>query len=218
MNLFRVFIYPLFLFSLSIWQTAAAQTRTQLEVFFGGAYCFPVPLSIHQSGYEEIHLHARYQTRSLQQPIYYLLRLAREEEWRGWEISFIHLKIYLDRPSSLVQEFSVSHGFNILTVDRRYRYRRLRMRVGGGIVVAHPENRVRNRRLDEHRGIFHAGYYLSGVTGLFGISVRQPVRKRVSLLFGLESTLSWARVPVALGKASVSVAAVHILVGLGFTL
>ena len=54
-----------------------AQNSWTLELLGGDAYCFKTPLTIQQSGYEDISLTAKYKTNSFEPPIYYSIRLAR---------------------------------------------------------------------------------------------------------------------------------------------
>jgi hypothetical protein len=123
----------------------------------GTSHAFSTPLEIRQAGQDELRFHARYETRPLDTPLYYDLRLARWHGSRGFELDLLHQKLFLTNPPPEVQAFAVSHGYNLLTLNHLWRSTALVYRLGGGLVVAHPESTVRGRT-------FERGYRLSGPT------------------------------------------------------
>lgn len=196
--------------------SAEAQDTWTFELLGGDAYCFKTPLTIHQSGYEDISLTAKYKTNSFEPPIYYSIRLARWNNDRAWELELVHLKIELKNPPSEVQHFEVSHGYNLLTVNRSWKQRKFIFRLGGGIVISHPESTVRGKSLSWDRGILNKGYYVSGVTVQVDVGRRLYFGENLFVTVDGKLTGSYARVPVEDGHADVPNVAIHGLFGVGY--
>ncbi len=134
---------------------------------------------------------------------------------RGWELELVHDKLYLVDGPAEVGAFSISHGFNLLTVNRAWEAGGLVRRLGAGAVVTHPENTIRGKALPEDGGLLGWGYYLSGPTVQAAVEKRFRVRGDLFLPVEGKATASFARVPVADGSADVPYAALHGLAGLG---
>lgn len=196
----------------------AAQNIWLIEWLVGDAHCFKTPLTITQAGFENINLSARYKTDSFEQPIYYAVRFSKWKNNRVWELEFIHLKIALVNKSPAVQKFEISHGFNLLLLNRGLYFKKTVIRLGVGIVIPHPENIVRGKSLSETEGILKKGYYLSGPAMLFGIGKRVQFNNK--LFFAIESkmTTAYCHVPIENGHASVPNIAIHASCGLGLKL
>ncbi|RMI14648.1 MAG: hypothetical protein D6681_04915 [Calditrichaeota bacterium] len=194
------------------------QSLRFVELSPGDAYCLPAPLIIRQTGHPDISLTARYRTESFKTPFYYALRLSFWQNRRGWEVELLHLKLFLTHKPEEIQRFSISHGFNLLTLLRGWKINRFLIRVGVGVVIAHPENTVRNQKLPENRGIFRAGYYLSGVALHAGVGRRFVLNRRLHLNVEGRITAAGASVPVIQGSATVWHVGMHLLMGLGYRL
>ncbi len=193
----------------------AASADWAFELFVGFPIGFPAPLTIRQSGRPDIAVRARYESRPFRKPIYYGWRVGRWDGSRGWELELVHDKLYLaDRPPG-VEEFAISHGYNLLTVNRACVRGGLVRRAGAGVVVAHPESTVRGKPLPEDGGPLGRGYYLAGPTVQAAVEKRIRVRGDLFLPIEGKATASFARVPVADGSADVPRAALHGLAGLG---
>lgn len=196
----------------------AAQSLWSVELLGGGAYSIETPLTIRQSGHDDIQVDARYATKSFESPFYYALRVARWKDSRAWEVELVHLKLILTNKPPDVQRFEITHGYNFMLVNRVWTPKDFMLRLGAGVVIAHPESTVRERALDEDQGILSAGYYFAGP------AVQAAGGKRFSLtphLFvALEGkvTGSYGSVPVADGDASVPNISIHGLLGFGYTL
>ncbi|HEY8258153.1 MAG TPA: hypothetical protein VIG08_10925 [Gemmatimonadales bacterium] len=121
----------------------------------------------------------------------------------------------IDRPPS-IQEFAVTNGVNIFTVSRGFRRGNFSWALGAGPVVTFPLNRVRGEALERGRGFF-GGYFLSGATAMASAT------RRVSLFYGAFLSLdgrvsaSFLRIPVADGHATVPNLALHLHLGLGYS-
>ncbi len=191
----------------------AAAASWSFQAALGLPFDLPLPLTIRQSGEEPIRLRARWSARPFEPPLYYDLRVARPAGGNEWALDFVHHKLYLANPPPEVQEFAVSHGFNLLFASgAREVARDTWARVGAGLVLAHPESTVRGRRYD---GV--GGYTPAGPTLVLGAERRFfPAGRLFFSLQGLAAA-SWVRVPVAGGSATFADVSVHALGGVGFT-
>lgn len=182
----------------------------------GGAWNAPLPLVVRQEGEPELRVDARWSTRAFEFPLYYGARAAWERGASAWALDLIHHKLHLANPPSEIESFSVSHGYNLLTVERRDA-RRSRVRgVAAGVVLAHPESRVRGRRLAERGGLWRSGYHVAGPCVAVLGGLRRPVRGGWFWTLEARATLAYARVPVAGGSARVPNLALHGTAGLGW--
>jgi hypothetical protein len=204
------------LFLLSVWAgtagTAIAEERWTLEGYLGDAYNFHSRLKITQDGGFSRSLSADYDTNGLDSPLYYTVRGARWEQDRAWELSLMHHKLYLQNPPAGVAALSVSHGFNILTVNRAFRTDNWIYRFGAGPVITHAEGII--------NGVSYDGsYQLSGVALLAGGGRRFYVAR--STFFSLEAAATAAYAsPTMSGPPNAEIKvtnfAIHGLAGIGF--
>jgi hypothetical protein len=195
----------------------AQHPQWSLEVFGGSALSLPTPLRIDQDGEASIRVTARYATRPWRDAPYYAYRVGRHSGSRGWELELVHHKLYLrDRPAE-VQHFEVTHGYNLVLLNRVAHRGRWTGRIGFGPVLGHPENEVRGRRLAADRGGLGGGYYLSGAAGQVAGSHRLALGGGFSLVGEAKVTGAYARVPIAGGDATVPNVAAHWLVGVGYS-
>jgi hypothetical protein len=131
---------------------------------------------------------------------------------RGWELQLLHHKIYLTNGPPEIEHFEVSHGWNLVTIQRASRGRILDWRIGAGAVVAHAEGRIRGREVDT------GDYHLSGAGALVGAGKSFAISRRFFATAEGQVTFSWARVPIEEGHARTANIAFHALFGLGFGL
>lgn len=194
----------------------ASSPRWSVEASLGNAWNAPLPLTIRQPGAATLDLNPRWSTRGLEFPLYYGVRVARGGGRAAWALDLVHHKLFLQNPPAEVRQFSISHGYNLITLQRLRERGSWRHGFGAGVVLAHPENEVRGRRLDEHRGLFRAGYHLAGptVAALGGYSFE--ARPGFHLGVEVRLTYSHAEVPVAGGYARVPNLAMHGSVGARF--
>lgn len=195
---------------------AKAQSRWSFELQEAVVYNVPLPLTIRQDGYPAIKVSgARYHTEPFTLPVYYDGRISRWQDDHSWEVEFIHHKIYLQNNPGEVQAFNVSHGFNLLFVNRGFDRQILRYRLGAGVVIAHPESEVRGLVFNSARGDNDRGYYLSGPA--IHVSVNKPfyLGNRFFINAEARTTLAYASVKVAQGRADVYNIAFHLVLGVG---
>ena len=192
--------------------------RTWSFNFSGGdAYCFDMPLTITQEGYEKLRFKAHYYTEAFVFPVYYSWKIGTQKERHGWELELTHLKIYLDNKPVEIQHFAVSHGYNYVTINRIWDFNFMIFRAGAGVIIAHPESIVRNQEYDTQQGLFNRGYHFSGSGIQVSAEKRFPIVK--GLVFSLEAkaAAAIARVGISNGNAIVPQAGFHGLFGLGYT-
>ena len=187
-----------------------ARAEWRIEAFTGSAHNFTTPLTVDQPGNPEIRMDAHYDTRPFTGAPYYSARLGWWKGSTGWEVQFLHHKLYLANPSDEVSHVEISHGYNMVTVNRAWEVKWVFLRGGAGIVYTFPETTVRGRQ----RPVL--GYDFSGFTVAGGLGGRWPRTGRLSLSGEVRLTLSWATIPVFEGEADVPNQALHFLAGLGY--
>lgn len=194
---------------------AGDSARLGVEILGGAPANVKTPLDVRQEGNERLRFEASYRTRPWRPPILWAARVNLESRDTGWSVEVMHHKLYLQDPPAEIQSFSISHGFNFLTVQRVWPLSKLRVRAGAGAVIAHPENTIRNRKLDEHDGILRAGYYIAGPAATVGVGHRVPLGRQVALVIEGRGSVAPVSVPVAGGEAHLTSVSFHLLVGLG---
>ena len=189
-----------------------AEDRFRAQFFGGTSWSVPSTLAVDQSGLSRLEFRARWETRPLEDAPYYAARVALWSGRRGWELQLLHHKIYLTNETAEVERFEVSHGWNLITLQRADRGRAVEWRAGAGAVVAHTEGRIRGRDVDT------GAYQLSGAGALVGAGKSFAISRRFFASAEAQVTLSWARVPIQTGHARTVNAAFHVLFGFGFGL
>lgn len=195
--------------------TTIAQSRWSFELNGGGAYNVPMPLVVRQQGYPEIKFRAHFDSESFIMPVYWDWRFSRWENGKSWELEAIHHKLYLDNTTAEVQKFNISHGFNMIMVNRGFEKRSFRYRAGLGIVLAHPESKIRDKEFGESTDDTDLGYYISGP--VLNLAVGKPfyIGNRFYINAEAKTTLAYSHIKVADGNADVYNVAFHIILGLG---
>lgn len=184
----------------------------RIEVFGGAASSLGSHLTVRQEALPAVEVDADWAGRSLHFPIYYAVRLSRWSERSGFSLQLIHHKLYLQNPPSEIQAFSISHGYNLLTLEWGRRVDGFQLSTGAGLVITHPETTVRGQTFRDDRG----GCFATGPT--LAVAFGRWLRLGRGFRVGAEGrlTASWARVPVAGGQASVPDRSVHLLLGVGY--
>jgi hypothetical protein len=176
----------------------------------GIAYNLPLPLAIEQAGGPPIELTAGWETRPFAAPLYYVWRLERTSAGRALALELIHHKLFLRDAPSAVQRFEISHGFNVVTLQGAWLGTGgASWRAGAGVVVAHPETTVRERR-QPRGGWASRGYYVAGPALQLGAGWSR--RLVGGLRGGVEAKAIGARasVPIAGGSARLWHASAHL--------
>jgi hypothetical protein len=205
------------LLSIVLSQQVSAQRSWTFNLSFGDAWCFNMPLSIEQEGYDRIKLQAHYRTEAFKLPVYYSVRTGTARDKKGWELELTHLKIILDNNPPEVEQFEVSHGYNYVTVNRTWDIDLLILRFGLGTIIAHPESIVRGKWYDNHQGLFNRGYHFAGPAIQFAAEKEFIISGGLFVDLEIKAAVATARVGIADGHAIVPQAGFHGLVGIGYT-
>ena len=172
-------------------------------------------LVVEQDGEPDLDFTAKYETLPFTSGApYYALRVGRWEGNAAWELeTHHHLVTLVDGPPE-IGSFSITHGYNMNTVNRAWLRGGFVWRLGGGIVMTHPESVVRNKKFEGDG--FAGGFYLSGVCAQASIEKRLPLWDKLFLSLEGKATAAWAQVPIADGEATVPNYALHGLIGVGY--
>ena len=217
MSLQQILLF--WLLFLLLFHTCYGQTRTfDVAVAGGAVHNFRTPLHIYQKPYSTIKLDAAYATEPFNPPVYYDIRVNTLQHEKGWELKFTHHKLILKNLPLEVQRFSITNGFNLLTLNRLWLTKGLTWSVGGGLVITHPESTVRGKSFSENKGIFNKGYYISGPMAEAAISKRLYLGSSWFMLAEARFTGAYVEVPIADGEADLFNAAFHVLLGFGHTI
>ncbi|MEW6102596.1 MAG: hypothetical protein AB1630_02060 [bacterium] len=187
------------------------------ELFGGSQFNIPLALTIRQEGQEDIKVNRpEYKSEAFKEAPYYAYRFGLWKEYKAWELELVHQKIILKNKPENVQHFEISHGYNLITINRAFLYPHFILRVGGGIVLTHPESTIRNKE-NGYDAEFPNGFYISGPTVQIAIARRIKISPRLFGCLETKFTSSYAiDVPVVDGSADVPHMAVHLLFGIGY--
>ncbi len=175
----------------------------------GITYAVPTPLNIYQDGYNKISLIAKYDTRDFESPIYYSYRLGVGNNGKFIEVEMNHLKLYLKNRPAEIEYFSISHGYNQVFINRFVRKKHYGIRYGAGIVVTHPENKIRGLEWVPP----NAGYYISGICLQTAIQKRLKLTKWFAIAAEAKISFAYSRIHINNGHANVPALAFHLLIG-----
>ena len=195
--------------------TTTAQSRWTFELHGGGVYNVPMPLVIRQQGYPDIKFRARFASESFILPVYWDWRISRWQKGKSWEFEAIHHKLYLDNITPEVQKFNISHGFNMIMLNRGIEKKSFRYRAGAGIVLAHPESKIRGKKFGDSTDDTDFGYYISGPVLNLAVSKPFYFGNRFYINAEAKATLAYSYIKVAHGSSDVYNIAFHIILGMG---
>lgn len=192
-----------------------SQSRWTFELRAGEVYNSPMPLIIRQQGYPDIKLMARYHTEAFTSPVYWDWRFSRWQNDKSWEFEVTHHKLYLDNTTPEVQKFNISHGFNMIMVNRGFVKKTYQYRAGVGIVLSHPESNIRGKEFGDSVDDLDLGYYISGP--VLNLAIGKPIHfgSRFFISAEAKTTFAYSSVKVAQGHADVYNLAFHLILGFG---
>ncbi|MCX7986461.1 MAG: hypothetical protein N2662_05940 [Bacteroidales bacterium] len=191
-----------------------AQVSWKIEINGGLPINFPSPLIIKQSGYPVISTWAKYYSEPFKLPVYWDIKLNRLENKVGYEIELMHHKLYLKNKPNDVQHFGISHGFNLLFVNRIIECSFYTLRLGAGAIIAHPESEIRGQTFGDAVDPYDMGYFITGPTVQIAFSKYFGVLQRLRLNTEAKLLVAYSHTPIARGKAHVWYAGVHLLAGI----
>ncbi len=210
----QIVFLPAVLMTMSL--HAGEEAAWTLEASLGSAWSVPSPLSIHQYGQkrERLHFLARYATKPLVESPYYAWRIAKWKNGAAWEFELVHHKLYLENPPAEVQHFEISHGYNLITINRAKVRGNLIWRYGVGVVATHPETTIRGNKLPWGDGL--NGFYVSGPTVQVAVGRKFPLWGKLFAVLEGKWSASYATIPIYDGNAYVPNMALHWLFGFGY--
>jgi len=192
------------------------------EVYFGSQYNIPTPLTIEVENKSIIKIdQAEYDPDAFTgfNSPYYSWRFGKWEKDNGLELELVHEKLILVNKPDNVQHFEISHGYNLITINRAWNKKWYIFRLGGGIVLAHAESEIFNESMG-NRGIekeWPLGFSIAGPTAQVSIgSKRFYLFHKLFAVLETKFTASHAIVEVYDGVAKVPNAAFHCLFGIGY--
>lgn len=188
--------------------------RLGVELLTGAPLNIRMPMEIRQNGEPTVELDATFRSEPFEPPIYWVARIGLEGRRGGFALELMHDKLYLENRPPEIDAFAMSHGLNILTLQRVWTFTFGRVRAGLGAVIAHAENTVRGRRLDQRRGLLDAGYTLAGPGALLGADHRVSLVHGSALVVETRVSLAPLIVPIVGGDARLTHLAAHVLFGL----
>jgi hypothetical protein len=201
----------LFVLLLALPVQAFAQSWWTVEARLGTAIQFGTTLEIEQVGQPLLSIDADYSTRPFDDALYYGLRIGWRNPQGAWEVEFLHHKVYLDNNPPEIQHFEVTHGYNMLMLNRTWTVHDVDLRAGGGLVISHTDSTIRSL----HRT---AGQEITGVVGQISAGKNIYLSNRFYIALESKLTLANATVSIADGEAKVPNIAIHVLAGLGYDL
>lgn len=201
--------------------SAQEKSNWVVEIHGGFPINIPLPLTIKQHNQPDIKLTAQFNSEPFVLPVYWVFRISKWKNNKAWEFEMMHQKLYLKNPPPEVEYFSITHGYNQLMINRAFKFNLFKdkefiFRSGAGIVLAHPENKVRGKELNQKQSFFNLGYYVAGPTINLALAKQISLFNRVYLNTEIKNNTSFVKVPVADGHALVWHSAFEVVAGLGF--
>jgi hypothetical protein len=188
-----------------------------LDLSFGTPINFKTPLTLEQKGQPDIKITARYISKPLDDPLYYVIRMGFKIKESDWTLQFIHQKLYLDNPTEEIQNFEISHGYNMLTLNKNYEFKGFIFDVGLGLIVAHAESVIRNQSYSpKDIGLFKTGYSITGPSLIGGIGKKFYISKKFYIPANVQISATYARVPIRSGSATAPNVSMHLFIGMGY--
>lgn len=181
----------------------------------GSAWSLPGPLVIEREGRSGWSLRAHWSTRPFEGSPYYAWRIGRWSRDRAWELELIHHKLYLNHPPAGIGHLEISHGFNLITVNRAWAEGPWRARAGLGLLVTHAEGTLEGAALLSDRGPIGGGYVPAGPALQGALQRTWPLGH--GFFLSAEGKVTWAygRIPFEGGQLRVGNLALHALLGAG---
>ncbi len=203
--------------------TYGQSSRWSFTLYGGAPFNLPLPLSIRQMDHPTLRLSARYRSEPFRSPYYWVWRIARWNNNCAWEFEAVHHKLFLENPPDEVQWFAISHGYNILLINRAFRksilgIQRMVLRFGLGWVLSHPETEVRSLVLSGDGGLANTGYYLTGPVLNMALAKRYYLSKSFFLSGEIKCNPSVSNIPIRQGSATLYNIHVALVFGIGMDL
>jgi hypothetical protein len=166
---------------------AAQKPEWSFEMLIGDALNLSSRTHIQNAATSSAAFEGDYETRGLEGPLHYTVRLTHWDHDRGWALELLHHKLYLRNRPQGIEALSISHGFNIVTLSRAYALGAWRLRVGAGPVVAHPEARIDGSSYD-------GDYELAGAAAVGSVGAAFPLTRQLFITGEISATFGYAKV------------------------
>jgi hypothetical protein len=191
---------------------AGNDAQWSLDVLIGDAYNADSHTRIKHHELGDFSFDGDYETHGFESPLHYAWRIARRDDDGAWELQLLHHKIFLQNRPSGVDALSVSHGFNIVTINRAVEHRGWHLRAGLGPVITHTEARILGASYD-------GPYEIAGAAALIGVGREVELGAHFYLLGEVSGTYGYIRTqpngPSDL-ELTIQNPALHAQVGLGY--
>ncbi len=211
MNKFIVTIIFIALFI----DSSNAQLRWSFELHGGQVFNVPMPLKIRQEGFQDIKLWAIFDAEPFILPVYWDWRFTRWQDEKAWEFEVIHHKLYLSNTTPEIQKYNISHGFNMLMFNRVVQKKFVRIRAGAGVILAHPESKIRGKEFGDTGNDMDMGYFISGPVMNFAVSKPFYLGSRFYINAEAKTTFAYSSIKIANGNSDVYNLAFHLNLGPG---
>jgi hypothetical protein len=204
-----------------LWATAAlsapapATATWTVEARLGSPVIPDRRVTVTQAGQPDLAFDAHFDAATTSTPYHYDIRIARRTGADGWALDFLHSKLTLTNGPAEVTDLQLTHGYNLLTVQRLWHRRGFDLMAGAGVALAHAESTVRGQVFAQDGGLFGWGYHAVAPVVAAGIGRRVEVGRGVFLSAEARASLSRAVVPVVGGKARFTDLEGHFLAGAG---
>jgi hypothetical protein len=190
----------------------ADDAEWSFEAMIGDAYNLDSRTRVVHPSLGDVSFGGEYETRGLEGPLHYAWRVARRQEGRAWELQLLHHKLYLQDPPAGIDALSVSHGFNIVTVNRAFDFAGWRARMGIGPVITHVEASIAGTTYD-------GPYELAGAAVLLGLGRAFAITSHFYLLGEVGATFGYVEAdPSGTPELELTIRnpAVHAQIGAGY--
>jgi hypothetical protein len=109
------------------------------------------------------------------------------------ELELVHHKLHIDHPRPPVEHFEVSHGYNLAYMNMARPANGFVVRLGAGLVIAHPEGRIAGLRVGgSRRTLLRGGYHIAGGSFQLGLGRRYAFARSQTTWFAPEAKVTAA--------------------------
>ncbi len=189
-----------------------------MEGFLGTAVSASSNLSLSGAG-AGLDVDANWATRALESPVYWAVRLGARRGDYALELQLVHHKTYLENPPPEIENFEITHGFNLLTLQAARRGGPVDLRIGAGVTIPHVSMQVNGEPFANE------GFRVGGPAFTAGIGKSLEIVGGLFLQLEAQATAARANISVAEVQPDISVAeahvdtwnyALHLMVGVGY--
>jgi hypothetical protein len=183
------------LIALTSMLSASFNDGFHLSTMMGCSYSGSSPLIVKFKDRESLNMSAKYNNRCFTDSHWWSARLENWTNKTAWGVELIHHKIYLANTNSVIEDLSVSDGYNLLFFNLAKQVNNTNYRVGFGVVYAHMDVTIAGRERFIRKGF--KGHYLTGPA--FQLSIEQILwqSSRHFVSFDSKFTAAYAEIPIS---------------------